>query len=72
MDFYLYNCTSVDNSNDEGETISRNPNDIYQYCIDNNYGMELIKSCGVKHFQLIENSLGLDEKNINMIYWYLK
>lgn len=62
VDFYLYNSTSVDNSNDEGKTISRNPNDMYQYCINNNYGMELIKSCEVKYFQIIENSLGSDEK----------
>ncbi|MBU3090404.1 PH domain-containing protein [Clostridium gasigenes] len=55
-------CTSISNSNDDEKTISRNANDMYQYCIDNNYGMGRTRSWGVKHFKLIENSLGSDEK----------
>ncbi|GAA0757980.1 PH domain-containing protein [Clostridium sartagoforme] len=47
---------------DNKNEISRNANDMYQYCIDNNYGMGLDKSWSLKHFQLIENALSSDEK----------
>ncbi|GAA0085884.1 hypothetical protein UT300007_23230 [Clostridium sp. CTA-7] len=54
--------TSAGNSKDDKKRISRNANDMYQYCLDNNYGMGTAKSWALKHFQLIENSLSSDEE----------
>lgn len=53
------NCCSYKDKKNE---ISRNANDMYKYCIDNNYGMGTDKSWALKHFQLIERSLGSDEE----------
>ncbi len=54
--------TSYCNYKDKKHGVSRNANDMYKYCIDNNYGMGTDKSWALKHFQLIEKSLGSDEE----------
>jgi ribosomal protein L37AE/L43A len=35
---------------------------MYQYCFDNNFGQGMTKNWGIKHFELIENSLMKDEE----------
>jgi len=53
---------SLRKKNNEENRILRTSSDMYQYCIDNNYGQGMSKSWGLKHFQLIENSISTDEK----------
>lgn len=38
--------------------------EMYQYCIDHNYGQGMNKKWGIKHFSLIEQALGKDEEPI--------
>lgn len=35
--------------------------DMYQYCLDHNYGQGMNRKWGIKHFSLIEQALGADE-----------
>ncbi len=36
--------------------------EMYQYCLDNDYGEGLTRKWGIKHFALIENALHRDEQ----------
>ncbi len=38
--------------------------EMYQYCLDHNYGEGMNKKWGIKHFSLIEQALGKDEEPI--------
>lgn len=38
--------------------------EMYQYCLDHNYGQGMNKKWGIKHFSLIEQALGDDEEPI--------
>lgn len=40
----------------------KNANEMYQYCIKNNYGAGMTKNSAIKNFSLIENDLGEDER----------
>ena len=41
--------------------------EMYQYCLERNYGEGVNKKWGVKHFTLIEQALGADE-DVNMCF----
>ncbi|ADL50756.1 PH domain-containing protein [Clostridium cellulovorans] len=56
------NHTNQEFSVDETKKISRNANDMFQYCVDNKYGTGMTKSSSIKNFELIENSLNPDEE----------
>ena len=51
------------------EENSKGAQEMYQYCIDNNFGMGLSKNWSIKHFLLIQKALQNDERVLMSFYW---